>query len=187
MNDNAVIDDVFINSDLFKTKFTCDLSKCKGACCTMDSEYGAPLKEEEIEKIDEVLPVLKKYLPKKNLKNIDKFGFWETKQNQLFIRSINRRECVFAVYDGDIAKCSLEKAFFDGNSNFRKPISCHLFPIRITEFGGTVLRYEEYSECEPALEKGKSTRLNVIQFCKDSLIRVFGKEWVEKVMLTMEK
>jgi len=188
MNDgNLIVDDVFINADLIKTKFTCDLLKCKGACCTMDSEYGAPIKESEIEEIDKVLTVLKNYLPKKHLKDINKFGFWETKQNQLFVRSINRRECVFAFYDNDVAKCGLERAFNDGKSSFRKPISCHLFPIRITDFGGQVLRYEEYSECKPALEKGNQSKLNILQYCKDSLERVFGRDWVEKVMLNMEK
>ena len=174
------IDDVIINNDLFEKKFTCDLEKCKGACCTMKSEYGAPLTEEEISKIDEILPVVKNYIPDRNVEEIEDFGFWEDKFDQLMTRSINNMDCVFVYYEGDIAKCGIEKAFFDGKVDFRKPISCHLFPIRVSDFGGDVLRFEEYSECKAALKKGLETNLTIFEFCKDALKRLYGNKWFEK-------
>ena len=175
------IGEAIINNEILDTKFTCDLEKCKGACCTMESEYGAPVTKEEIKKIKEVYPVVKKYLPKKHVSEIEKKGFWYEFHDEVMISSVNNRECVFVYYDGDVAKCGIEKAYRNGEIDFIKPISCHHFPIRISNFGGPVLRYEEYSECKPAIAKGHKTGLNIAQFCKDSLERAFGTEWYAKL------
>lgn len=175
------IDDVFVSNDLANTKFTCDLEKCKGACCTMESEYGAPLTKEEITKMKKILPVLKDYLPEHSWKQIQKNGFWEEKEETLMTTSINDRDCVFVYFEGDIAKCAIEKAYFDGKVKFRKPLSCHLFPIRVSYFGGPVLKYEKYADCEPALDNGLQTQISVYEFCKDALSRAFGNEWFNKL------
>ena len=174
------IDNVYINSEIVETDFTCDLSKCKGACCTMESEYGAPITRDEIEEINKVLPVVMKYLPKEHAKEIEKSGFWMEKDKELMTRSLNNRACVFVFYDGDIAKCGIERAYRDGKIDFIKPVSCHLFPIRISNFGGPVLRFEKYSECAPALEKGKVTGIKIIDFCRESIERRFGKLFFKK-------
>lgn len=174
------IDDVILNPELLNQKFTCDLEKCKGACCTMESEFGAPLRQEEIDKINGKLHVIKEYLPKRHIDEIETSGFWEDKFDQLMTGSIDNKACVFVYYDNGIARCGIEKAYEDEKINFRKPISCHLFPIRITNFGGDILRYEEYSECKPALEKGKETNLTVLEFCQDALSRLYGTNWFEK-------
>jgi hypothetical protein len=174
------IQDVFVNSDVFETKFTCDLEKCKGACCTMESEYGAPLTGEEVYEIEEILPIIREYISKRNWNEINDNGFYEEKQGQLMTTSVNKRDCVFVYYEGDIAKCAIEKAYFDCKVNFRKPISCHLFPIRVTNFGGPVLKYEKYDDCYPALEKGMETNLSIFEFCKDALERAFGKLWFKQ-------
>lgn len=181
------IDNVIVNSDITDTKFTCDLEKCKGACCTMESEFGAPLTREEIEKINEILPVVKQYIPSRNIEEIENYGFWEEKFDQLMTRSIDNKDCVFVYYEGDVARCGIEKAYNEGKIDFRKPISCHLFPIRISDFGGDVLRFERYSECEPALKKGVETGLSVLDFCKDSLKRLYGNEWFEKIKEFLSK
>lgn len=175
------LDSVAVDVEIALTKFECDLSKCKGACCTMESDFGAPVNEAEIEIIEKLIPVLKDYLPPAHYKAIEKSGFWYRKMDHLMISSINRRECVFSYYDDDVAKCAIEKAYREGKVDFMKPISCHLFPIRIGEFGGDVLRFEEYTECGPALEKGKKTGMNVIRFCKDSLIRKYGDDWYKRI------
>lgn len=175
------IEGALINPDVAEIKFSCDLGKCKGACCTMESEYGAPLKAPEIEKIEENLSVILEYLPKEHVKEIKQNGFWEMKFSQLMTKSINNKECVFVYYEGDIAKCGIEKAYFDEKIDFRKPISCHLFPIRISNHGGEVLRFEHYSECKPALEKGIKQNISTAEFCKDALIRFFDKDWFEKL------
>ncbi len=175
------IDGTLINNDIVDIKFSCDLEKCKGACCTMESEYGAPLKEDEIYEIRKNLPVILDYLPAEHAEAIRKEDFWEKKFDQLMTKSINDRECVFVYYDGDIAKCGIEKAFFDGKVDFRKPISCHLFPIRISNHGGNILRFEHYSECEPAIINGIEKNISTAEFCKDAIIRFFDKDWFEKL------
>lgn len=174
------VEEVFINKEIVDTNFTCDLSKCKGACCTMESEFGAPITESEIEEINKVLPIVMEYLPKEHFDIIEKNGFWINKQNELTTRSLNNRACVFVTWDGDIAKCGIERAFRDGKIDFIKPISCHLFPIRISKFGGDVLRFEKYSECQPALDKGNNTQIKILDFCRDSLEREYGTEWFSK-------
>ena len=174
------IDDVYVNKEIADTNFTCDLSKCKGACCTMESDFGAPITEAEIEKIDKILPVVIKYLPKEHVEIIERDGFWIEKQGELMTRSLNNRACVFVIWDGYIAKCGIERAYRDGKTDFIKPISCHLFPIRVSKFGGDVLRFEKYKECQPALEKGNRTQLKILDFCRNSLEREYGKEWFDK-------
>ncbi|MCF8240644.1 MAG: DUF3109 family protein [Melioribacteraceae bacterium] len=170
------MDEFIINREIVESKFTCDLEKCKGACCTMKSDFGAPVEKPEITIIDEYLPEIKKYLPEISSRIIEKEGFWENKSDLLLIKSVDKRDCVFVYYEGDIAKCAIEKAYFNGEIDFRKPISCHLFPIRVEDFGGRVLRYERYNECSPAVEKGEQTNLTVAEFCDDSLKRLFGIE-----------
>jgi hypothetical protein len=148
----------------------------------LESELGAPVKKEEIEEIEKILPVIKKYLIQKNIDEIEKNGFYEMKDGEILITSVNNHDCVFSFYDNTIAKCAIERAYFDGKVEFRKPISCHLFPIRVTDFSGDVLRYEKFSECAPALEKGKEENITIAEFCKDSLIRLYGEDWYNKLM-----
>lgn len=171
------IQDVQVNTEIAETPFVCDLIKCKGACCTLESSYGAPLKKEEIGKIDGILNEVLYYLPEISREEIDENGYYEEKDGELYIRSIDNKECVFVHFQNGIAKCSIEKAFNEGKTNFKKPISCHLFPIRNSNFGGDVLRYEKIDECEPALEKGASENVTIAEFCEEPLQRNFGKKW----------
>ena len=177
MNYNIVVKDVILRQEIIDTKFACDLGKCKGACCTLESEYGAPLLDEEISQIQDSLSAAKKYLSVSSREKLDKDGFFEKKNNELLVSSINMRECVFAFFENNVAKCALEKAYSNGESSFRKPISCHLFPIRISNFGGDILKFEHFSECIPALEKGKKESIGLIEFCREALIRQYGKNW----------
>ena len=181
------IDNIVLNSEIVSSNFTCDLAKCKGACCIMESPYGAPITKDEIRELQEVLSTVLEYLPKQHVAEIEKKGFWVKQQDELMTRSINNRACVFVYFDGDIAKCAIERAFKDGKINSNKPVSCHLFPIRISNFAGPVLRYEKYRECQPAVEKGKKTLIKVIDFCKDALERLYGKEWFIKVKEVVKK
>ena len=182
MNSEFVqIETVFVDNQIVETNFTCDLSKCKGACCTMESEFGAPITEREIETISKNLPFILEYLPNEHVKEIETNGFWVKKFDELMTRSVNNKACVFVTYDGEIAKCGIEKAHRNGNISFIKPVSCHLFPIRISNFGGPVLRFEKYSECEPALDKGKVAQIKILDFCQDALEREYGKEWFVKI------
>lgn len=171
------IQDKIVRSEIAETPFLCDLNKCKGACCTFESKYGAPLREDEIGKIDEILDVVKPYLTKANVKAVEKFGYYDDLNGEYLIRSINNKDCVFVFYENGTAKCAIEKAFTDGKTDFKKPISCHLFPIRISDFGGEILRFEKFEECNPAIEKGTAENVTVAEFCAESLERLYGDKW----------
>ncbi len=172
-----LVDEVIVRDEIFSQKFCCDVQKCKGACCTVESEFGAPLLEEEISLIEENYSEVEKYLSNEHRDEINKNGFYEEKSGELMIRSVNNKACVFVYFENSIAKCGIEKAYLTGKSSFKKPISCHLFPIRISDFGGDVLRYEKFLECSYAEEKGKEENTTVFEFCKEPLKRKYGVKW----------
>jgi hypothetical protein len=187
VSDIIPVEDVIISEEVVKTNFFCDLKKCKGACCTLESEYGAPLREEEIGIINGIIDVVKKYLPEMHREEIDNKGFYDTINNKLMTRSINKKACVFVYYEGEIAKCSLEKAYLKGKTDFRKPMSCHLFPIRVTNFGGDILKYEKFDQCEPALKNGDKKNIKIVEFCEESLTRLYGEGWYSNLMEVIGK
>ena len=172
-----IVDNVIVRDEIFSQKFTCDLDKCKGACCTVESEFGAPLTEEEILLIEENYAEVEKYLPDEHKQEINTNGFYEEKHGELMVRSVNNKACVFVYFENETAKCGIEKAYLEGKSSFEKPISCHLFPIRISDFGGDVLRYEKFLECSYAEEKGKEENKAVYEFCEEPLKKKYGVKW----------
>lgn len=176
-----VIDNVLIDNDIAKAEFACDLKECKGACCTFPGDSGAPLKKAEIPEIEKSLNAAKEYLSDRSLKVLEEKGFVEGPDDDITTVCIDKKDCVFVFYENDIAKCAIEKAFFDGKTDFRKPISCHLFPIRVGEFGGDRLYYEKFSECKPGRERGRKTKAPLIENVKEGLIRAYGTEWYEKL------
>ena len=180
LNNLISIDNVLVRKEIAEVKFACDLKKCKGACCTLESDYGAPLKIEEIEKIETILLDVKPYLPQDHTDIIDKDGFFDTIDGELMTKSMNKKSCVFVYVENEIAKCAIERAFFDGKTDFRKPITCHLFPIRVSNFGGEVLRYEKFKECSSAVENGNKTGEKLIDFCRESLTRLYGNKWYSR-------
>ena len=175
------IDGVLVSKEILSTKFTCNLEACKGACCTMRSEFGAPLTKEEIAIIEENLTEISNYLGEESIQEIRNNGFWEEKENELMTRSIDDEDCVFVYYENDIAKCAIEKAYNDDLIDFIKPISCHLFPIRVADFGGDVLRYEKYTDCQPALQKGEETDLSILEFCEKPIKRKYNNNFYNKL------
>lgn len=181
VKDIVQIENITLGREIVQKQFACDLKKCKGACCTIESNYGAPLLEEEVESISKILDIVEDYLPENHKQIINEKGFFERKQDKLMTTSFENRACVFVSFENGIAKCAIEKAFLDGKTDFRKPISCHLFPIRVENFGGDVLRYEEFDECSPALRKGENENVNLVDFLEESLVRKFGKNWYTKL------
>lgn len=172
-----LINDILVDEKISQVHFSCDLTKCKGACCTMPGEYGAPVLNEEVEIIKDSVSTALEYLSDKSKSYIEKHGFIKGSKDSYNTVCIDGKDCVFVYYSGDIALCSLEKAFLEGKSNFRKPISCHLFPIRVTNFGGEYLYYEKIKECNPALEHGKNKNMKIHDAVKDAIIRLHGEEW----------
>ena len=176
------VGNILVGKEITEISFKCDLLKCRGACCTFESRYGAPLRWEEVNIINELLTEVLRNLPQAHKEEIEERGFYEVKKDEPMISSIDNRACVFVYYENDIAKCAMEKAYIDGKTDFRKPISCHLFPIRISDFGGDVLRFEQLDVCQPAIQSGKKENTTVAEFCEDSLSRLYGKEWYSQFM-----
>jgi len=160
--------------------FKCDLAACKGACCTLPGGRGAPLADDEIIEIQNAIPFIQKYLSQNQLEEIKLNYGIEGSTGNFATTCIDNKDCVFVVYDDGIAKCAFEKAYFNGEIKWRKPISCHLFPIRISDFGGDVLRYEKIPECKPAIVKGKTDAMPLHEFLSEALIRKYGNKWYEE-------
>lgn len=176
-----LIDKILVDDQIGKINFLCDLKECKGGCCTFEGEYGAPVLDSEVQQIYSVFDIVKEYLPPKALKTIEKYGSIEGSTGNYSTVTINKRDCVFVYYEGDVAKCAIEKAYFEGKINFRKPISCHLFPIRVSDFGGAYLYYQRFTECDPGLVLGQKEKLPMYKFLKEPLIRAYGQSWYEEL------
>jgi len=172
-----IIGEAIVQKPVADSRFSCDLQKCKGACCTLEGGRGAPLLDEEISQIREALTFARGYLDEKHQEHIEKNGFFEGISGDYATTCIDNRACVFVYYQDGIAFCSLERAYNEGKTNWKKPISCHLFPIRVSNGKPAVLRYEQISECDPGVEYGNQTTTSLLHFLEEPLRRRFGDEW----------
>ncbi|MFQ3325402.1 MAG: hypothetical protein ACJASM_001037 [Salibacteraceae bacterium] len=172
-----------IAEDVLKEEFVCNLSACRGACC-VEGDGGAPLEKEEVEIIEKNLDAIKPFLRKEGLEVIDKEGFWYADTDGEKLTSlVNDKECAFVTYDErGITKCGIEEAHLDGKTDFKKPISCHLYPIRLKEYENFVaVNYHQWEICEAACFNGKELNVEVYKFLKEPLIRKFGKDWYNEL------
>jgi len=168
-----------LSEDLLEELFTCDLAACKGACC-VEGESGAPLKATEVGKLEEVWAEVAPLLPQAGRDAVASQGFAvKDADGDLVTPLVAGKECAYTVFGSDgTAKCGLEQAYLDGRTSWRKPLSCHLYPIRLKELVDfTALNYHRWPVCDAARLCGKSTRLSVLDFCKDALVRAFGEDW----------
>ena len=176
----TMLDQFLIDPGIPKARFACDLGRCKGACCTMPGQRGAPLLDEEIEEIEKAYPVVQKYLSFRHKDTIEERGLVQGRKGDHTTQVVDRNACVFANFEGAIAKCSFEKAYLNGEISWRKPISCHLFPIRVSPGLPTKLRYEEIAECRPAIERGETSQMPLSEFLQTALTRAYGETWYEE-------
>lgn len=177
------IDGTLVSEELLERRFVCDLSACKGACC-VEGESGAPLELEEIAILEDELEKIKPFLRKEGIKSIDKHGVFTLDTDGDFVTTlVGGNECAFAVFDDNgIAKCGIEEAHNAGVTHFKKPISCHLYPARLTELSEYIgVNYHEWPICAPACACGEKLQVPVFVFLKEALIRRFGAEWYEKL------
>jgi len=182
------IDRTIISRDVFEKHFLCDILQCKGACC-IEGDSGAPLTDEEAILIEQDYSTFEDLLPEKHKLEVEKQGHSVIDSDgDLVTPLVNDRQCVYSYYnDKGILKCAIEKAHFDGKTNFRKPISCHLFPIRITEYKRfDAINYQELDICKSGLECGKSEKLPLFKFLKEPLTKKYGAEWYKEVELAAE-
>lgn len=171
-----------ISEEIIENEFVCNLTACKGACC-IEGEYGAPLDKDELEIISNDLEKIKPYLSRASVKLLDEKGFHEKDPDFDDVTTcLPDGECVFAVYENGMHKCGIEKANLEGKTEFRKPISCHLYPIRLNKVGNyTALNYNRWHICSPACKLGKEYNVPVYQFLQEALVRKFGQLWYDEM------
>lgn len=182
------IGEILISDDVIEKEFVCNLEKCKGACC-VEGDFGAPLDEDELAILEEIYPIVKPYLTKEGIRVIEKEGTHTTDDDgDLCTPVIDGRECAYAIYDKKgILKCGIEQAYLDGKIKWKKPISCHLYPIRITtKKNFEALNYHKWHICSPACSLGKELQVPVYKFLKDPLIRKYGEQWYNELVEIIE-
>ncbi|MCE7066519.1 DUF3109 family protein [Dyadobacter sp. CY326] len=178
-----LIDNTCISDDIEDQFFVCDLDKCKGACC-VEGDSGAPLEEDELAILDEIYPAVEPYLTQAGKDIIAKEGTYTKDWDGDYVTPvINGRECAYAIYDQKgILKCGIEAAFLDGKIGYKKPISCHLYPIRVTKYEQYhALNYDRWEICNPACSLGAALGVPVYKFLKEPLIRAYGTNWYDQL------
>ncbi len=182
------VENVLVTDELLDAPFACHLGVCKGGCC-VQGDSGAPLDPEEREELENILPQVRKYLRPEAIEIIDRSGVWEETEPQHYATTcVGDAECVFVTYDGPVAKCAIEKAFFKKEITFRKPVSCHLYPLRAERFGDVdALNYEQIPLCKPAIKNGAKNNIQLQNFLRDPLVRKYGEAWYEKFRLACEE
>ena len=175
------IDDTIVSLDIVQDYFLCDLARCKGACC-VEGDSGAPLEKEEIAKLEAALPHVWDDLSPKAREVIDRQGVaYIDTEGDIVTSIVNGKDCVFTYYDQTgTCKCAVEKAYREGKIDFYKPVSCHLYPIRVTQYRDfNAVNYHRWSVCKPAILLGRKEELRIYKFLKEPLIRKFGESWYQ--------
>ncbi|GGB91578.1 DUF3109 family protein [Dyadobacter sediminis] len=178
-----LIENTCISDDVEDQFFVCNLDKCKGACC-VEGDSGAPLDEVELAILDQIYPHVEPYLSEAGKEVIAKEGTYTTDWEGDYVTPvINGRECAYAIYDKrGILKCGIEEAYNDGKIDYKKPISCHLYPIRVTKYEQYhALNYDRWEICSPACGLGKELGVPVYKFLKEPLIRAYGTDWYDQL------
>lgn len=182
------IGSTLLSEDLFDEHFACDLGACKGACC-VQGDSGAPLTQRELGQLEQVWDEVQPYLPAKGVQAVKEQGLAiRDDDNDLVTPLVEGKECAFTVFDENgMASCGIERAYLDGKTEWRKPLSCHLYPIRVKELVDfTALNYHRWPICEAARLCGSKQSMTVLDFCKDALIRRFGEAWYEEAQTVQQ-
>ncbi len=182
------INDIIFSDDILVKKFKCNLNECLGNCCRY-GDSGAPLSAEEAGILDNILPDIIPYLRSEGIAAIESQGISTRDfENDIVTPLVGNAECAYAVVEGNIFMCGIEKAWSDGKISFQKPVSCHLFPARLKKFRGfTAVNYQELSICCSALECGGEEGVFVYEFLKAPFIRVFGEETYNELCIAAEE
>lgn len=176
------IDDTVVSEILLERKFVCNLKACKGACC-VEGDAGAPLEESELKQLKKVYPVVKNYLSTSSQEALNKELFTIDDDGEYVTTLMNGKECAYVVLEEDgTSKCGIEQAYLDGKTDWKKPISCHLFPVRLTKYKSfTAVNYAYWDICDDACILGDQLGVKVYQFLREPLIRRFGEKWFDQL------
>ncbi|MGB8491251.1 MAG: DUF3109 family protein [Bacteroidales bacterium] len=171
------IGDIIFSLDILEKKFKCDLHHCLGSCCRY-GDSGAPLTDDEVTLLEQIWPDVRPYLRPEGINSVEREGTSvKDFENENVTPLINNEECAYTLIEGNIYMCGIEKAWKDGKTAFRKPVSCHLFPARVKQFAGfKAVNYQELTICQSAKDCGNTEGIYVYEFLKAPLIRVFGED-----------
>lgn len=180
-----------VSEEILERDFVCNLSACKGNCC-IDGDAGAPLSAEETKIMEEIYPKVKPYLRPEGIAAIEAQGTWVKGEDGDFETTlIEGKDCAYVIFDGATALCGIEQAYNEGIVSWKKPVSCHLYPIRVKDFSEfTAVNYDKWYICNDACTLGKELQVPVYKFVKEALVRRFGEDWyleLEKVALDLKK
>ena len=183
------IKNTLVSEDLLEQEFVCDISACKGACCVA-GDGGAPLNEEELETLESVYKDVKSYMTEKGIKEVEEQGKWVVgadggKETPL----VRGKECVYVFFDqNNIAKCAIEAAYREGKIKYKKPISCELYPVRISSYPEfDAVNYHKWHICKPACDCGQKLKIPVYKFLKEPLINKYGRDWYKGLEFAAEQ
>ena len=182
------IENTLISEDIIEKKFVCDLNKCKGACC-VSGDMGAPLDEDELPILKKIYNKVKPYMTAEGIHSIETQGHYIHEGNNEYSTPLNKgKECSYVYFENEVALCAIEKAYLDGKIDYKKPISCHLYPTRITKHKDyDALNYDYWDVCTPACKLGQSLQVPVYVFLKESLTRKYGEEWYKELTFAAEE
>lgn len=179
---------VLITEDVINKEFVCNIKKCKGACC-IEGDLGAPLEDGELQILEDIYPHVEPYLMEAGKKAIKEQGkYIEDWEDDYSTPTIDGKECAYVFYDfkGNL-KCGIEQAYNDGKITYKKPISCHLYPIRPTKLNDyEALNYDRWEICSDACTLGEKLKVTVFEFLKEPLIRKYGQEWYAEAETVIE-
>lgn len=178
------IGDKIVSMDLFDNHFICDLQKCEGNCCVF-GDSGAPLEEDEVGILEENIELIKPFMRPEGIRAVEEQGSWMIdRDGDKVTPLVGREECAYVLFENDIAWCAIEKAYKEGVITYQKPVSCHLYPIRVSPLNSAIaLNYHKWSICEPARVLGKKEDLPVFRFLKEPITRVYGKDFYDELEL----
>jgi len=171
-----------LSFDVVEKHFVCDLEKCKGACC-VEGDSGAPLSRAETKILRDIYPQVKPYMTPEGIQEIERQGTHIVDfEGDLVTPLVNDQQCAYVIYKDGITLCAIEKAYLDKKIDYRKPISCHLYPIRITEYTEIdAVNYDIQTICKDACTLGENLKVPVYKFLKEPLIRKYGEEWYKEL------
>lgn len=183
-----IVDHILVSEDLIDEQFCCDLSQCAGACC-IEGDAGAPIAPDEVGDLEDNFPIFRKYMTAEGVAKVEADGTFDYDMEGEFATPLLSDEaCAYVYYENGIAKCAIEKAFLNGEIDFQKPISCHLYPIRVKQLPDyEALNYHRWAVCTAACSKGLEKKIPVYQFLKAPLTRKYGAEWYKKLEQSVQE
>lgn len=178
------IGNTIISLDVFEKKFKCNLAECCGSCCRY-GDSGAPVTEREQEILEEIWPVIRTYMRPEGIEAVEQQGAAvRDMDHDLVTPLIDNKECAYTIMDGPVYLCAIEKAWNEGKVDFRKPLSCHLFPVRMKRFSDFLaVNYEEIAICAPARMQGSAEGIYVYEFLREPLIRALGEDAYSEILV----